>query len=111
MSTWTDSLASAYLAGEPPPAVNIKLCRRLSSLRLYSVCHHMTVRRTRLSSVNLLWGISVRIQQVDDRPFTSVISQRVPAVCSAHTDNLRRQEFCCQWTSRVEQLTCGTAFK
>jgi len=40
MSTWTDSLASAYLAGEPPPAVNIKLCRRLSSLRLYSVCHH-----------------------------------------------------------------------
>ena len=24
----------------------------------------------------------------DDRPFTSAISQRVPAVCSAHTDNL-----------------------
>ena len=32
-----------------------------------------------------------------------------PAVCCAHTDNLRRQEFCCQWTSRVEQFTCGTA--
>ena len=39
------------------------------------------------------------------------IMQRVPAVCSAHTDNLRRQEFCCQWTSRVEQFTCGTAIK
>jgi len=25
------------------------------------------------------------------------------------TDSLRRQEFCCQWTSRVEQFTCGTA--
>jgi len=48
-----------------------------------------------------------------DRPFTSAISQRIPAVCSAHTDNLRRLGFCCQWTSRVEQLrpTCGTAFK
>ena len=41
----------------------------------------------------------------------TAISQRVPAVCSTHTDNLRWQEFCCQWTSRVEQFTCGTAFK
>ena len=49
--------------------------------------------------------------QVDDRLFTSAISQRVPAVCSAHKDNLRWQEFCCQWTSRVEQFTCGTAIK
>jgi len=39
------------------------------------------------------------------------ISQRVPVVCSAHKDNLRRQEFCRQWTSRVEQFTCGTAIK
>ena len=30
--------------------------------------------------------ISVRVLQVDDRPFTSAISQRVPAVCSAHKD-------------------------
>ena len=45
------------------------------------------------------------------RPFTSAISQRVPAVCCAHTDNLRRQEICCQWTSRVDQFTCGTAIK
>jgi len=35
----------------------------------------------------------------------------VPAVCSPHTDNLRQQEFCRQWTSRVEQFTCGTAIK
>jgi len=25
--------------------------------------------------------------------------------------NLRRQEFYCQWTSRVEQFTCGAAIK
>jgi len=56
-------------------------------------------------------GISVWILQVDDRPFTSAaISQCVPDVCSAHTDDLRRQ-FYCQWTSSVEQFTCGTAFK
>ena len=30
-------------------------------------------------------GISVSVLQVDDRSFTSAISQRVPAVCSAHT--------------------------
>ena len=55
--------------------------------------------------------MGVCVLQVDDRSFTPAISQRVPAVCSAHTDNLRWQEFCCQWTSRVEQFTCGTAFK
>ena len=55
--------------------------------------------------------ISVWVLQVDDRPFTSAISQRVPAVCSAYTDNLWWQEFCCQWTSCMEQFTCGTAFK
>jgi len=55
--------------------------------------------------------MSVRVLQVDDRPFTSAISQRAPAVCSAHTDNLRQQQFCFQWTSRMEQFTCGTAIK
>ena len=34
-----------------------------------------------------------------------------PAACSVHTDNLRRQEFCSQWTSHVEQFTRGTAIK
>ena len=50
----------------------------------------------------------------DRRPRTTgraLSGQRVPAVCSAHTDNLRRQEFCCQWTSCVQQFTRGTAFK
>ena len=40
-----------------------------------------------------------------------LIDQLSVAVCSAHKDNLWWQEFCCQWTSRVEQFTCGTAFK
>ena len=73
--------------------------------------HWLPVRqRIRLPS----WigsGISVWVLQVDDRPFTSAISQCVPTVCSAQTDNLRRQEFCRQWTGRVEQFTCGTAIK
>ena len=55
--------------------------------------------------------IFVWVLQDDDRPFTSSISQCVYAVCSAHTDNLLWQKFCCQWTSRVKQFTCGTAFK
>ena len=40
-----------------------------------------------------------------------LIDQLSVAVCSAHRDNLRWQECCCQWTSRVEQFTCGTAIK
>ena len=35
----------------------------------------------------------------------------VLSVPRTRTDNLRRQEFCCQWTSRVEQFTCGTVIE
>ena len=63
---------------------------------------------------NSTYIIDTNTRHVYDRPITSDISQRVPAVCSMHTDNLRRQEFCHhsrQWTSCVDQFTCVTAIE
>jgi len=59
-------------------------------------------------------GVPVWILQVDDWqycPFTFAISQHVPAVCSTDTNNLWWQEFCRQWTSHMQQFTCGTVVK
>ena len=60
------------------------------------------------SSASMDWLQNICPSTASWRPAIHIC---VPAVCSAHADNLRRQEFCCQWTTRVEQFTCGTAFK
>ena len=63
------------------------------------------------SSAFMDWLWHICLSTASWRPDIHICNQPTCACCLFQTDNLRRQEFCCQWTSHVEQFTCGTAIK